>query len=227
MLKQAQTRLGASFTQLYGLTETVGGGTYLPAEDHDPARGRLRSCGKAYPGFEIKVVDGDGKTVETGAVGEILIRAAAVMKGYWNKPDATAKSVVDGWFYSGDAGYFDAEGYLYIHDRVKDMIVSGGENVYPAEVENAIFSHPAVADAAVIGVPDERWGEAVKAVVVLKPGAEADAAALIAHCRERIAGYKTPKSVDFIDALPRNPSGKVLRRELRKPYWEGKGRLVG
>ena len=132
----------------------------------------------------------------------------------------------DGWFATGDAGFFDEDGYLYIHDRVKDMIVSGGENVYPAEVENAISGHPAVADVAVIGVPDERWGEAVKAVVVTKPGAEADAAGIIAWARERIAGYKLPKSVDFIDTLPRNPTGKVLRRELRQPYWEGRDRQV-
>jgi fatty-acyl-CoA synthase len=125
------------------------------------------------------------------------------------------------------SGYFDEEGYLYIYDRVKDMIVSGGENVYPAEVENALFSHPAVADAAVIGVPDEKWGEAVKGIVVLKPGASATPDELIAHARARIAGYKTPKSIDFTDALPRNPSGKVLRRELRKPYWEGRERMVG
>ena len=150
------------------------------------------------------------------------------MKGYWNRPEATAEAIdAEGWFRSGDAGYFDADGYLYIHDRVKDMIVSGGENVYPAEVENALFSHPAVADAAVIGVPDERWGEAVKAVVVLKPGAVLDAAGLIAHCRERIAGYKTPKSIDEMSVLPRNPSGKVLRRELRDPYWQGRTRNVG
>lgn len=225
VLKRAQSRLGASFTQLYGLTETIGIGAYLSPEAH--AEGRLRSCGVPSPGVEIRIVL-DGKPAAIGEVGEIEIRSAGVMKGYWNRPEATAEAIdAEGWFRSGDAGYFDEAGYLYIHDRVKDMIVSGGENVYPAEVENALFSHPCVADAAVIGVPDERWGEAVKAVVVLKAGTEVDAAALIAHCRERIAGYKTPKSVDFITALPRNPSGKVLRRELRKPYWEGKGRLVG
>jgi acyl-CoA synthetase (AMP-forming)/AMP-acid ligase II len=225
VLKRAQARFGASLTQLYGLTETIGIGTYLSPEAH--AEGRLRSCGVPSPGVEVRVIV-DGRSAATGEVGEIEIRSGGVMKGYWNRPDATAEAIdADGWFRSGDAGYFDEAGYLYIHDRVKDMIVSGGENVYPAEVENALFSHPCVADAAVIGVPDERWGEAVKAVVVLKAGSEADAAALIAHCRERIAGYKTPKSVDFIAVLPRNPSGKVLRRELRKPYWEGKGRLVG
>jgi fatty-acyl-CoA synthase len=158
----------------------------------------------------------------------VQIRAKGVMKGYWNRPDATKEAICpEGWFSSGDAGYFDDEGYLYIYDRVKDMIVSGGENVYPAEVENALFSHPAVADAAVIGVPDDKWGEAVKGVVVLKPGATATAEDIIAHTRTRIAGYKAPKTIDFADTLPRNPSGKVLRRELRKPYWEGRERLVG
>jgi acyl-CoA synthetase (AMP-forming)/AMP-acid ligase II len=148
------------------------------------------------------------------------------MKGYWNKLDATRKSIVEDWFASGDAGFFDEDGYLYIHDRVKDMIVSGGENIYPAEVENAIFGHPAVADVAVIGVPDPRWGEAVKAIIVRKPGAEVVPEEIIGFARERIAGYKLPKSVDFADALPRNPSGKILRRELRQPYWEGRERQV-
>jgi fatty-acyl-CoA synthase len=148
------------------------------------------------------------------------------MKGYWNKPDATRAAVKEDWFHTGDAGYFDEEGYLYIHDRVKDMIVSGGENIYPAEVENALFGHPGVADAAVIGVPDDKWGEAVKAIVVKKEGSSPSPAEIIAWARERIAGYKLPKSVDFIDAIPRNPSGKVLRRELRLPYWVGRDRQV-
>src|SRR6185437_6189692 len=177
-------------------------------------------------GVEIRVVDGEGREVKTGDVGEIVIRGRNIMKGYWNKPDATQTSIREGWFASGDAGFFDADGYLYIHDRVKDMIVSGGENIYPAEVENALMGHPAIADVAVIGVPDARWGEAVKAIVVRKPGLEAVPAEIIAFARERIAGYKLPKSVDFIDALPRNPSGKVLRKDLRKPYWEGRERQV-
>jgi fatty-acyl-CoA synthase len=226
VLLTAKEMMGCEFLQLYGLTETTGGGAYLPPEDHDPARGKLRSCGMPYPGHEIRVVDSGGRALGTREVGEIQIKAPNVMKGYWNKDEATKKAVSEGWFATGDAGYFDEDGYLYIHDRVKDMIVSGGENVYPAEVENAISGHPAVADVAVIGVPDERWGEAVKAVVVKRPGAEADAAGIIAWARERIAGYKLPKSVDFIEALPRNPTGKVLRRELRQPYWEGRDRQV-
>jgi len=226
VLFRAKERFGCGFLQVYGLTETTGGGTFLLPEDHDPARGKLRSCGKPAPGHQIRIVDGEGRPLPHSEVGEIQIKSPNVMKGYWNKDEATRKAIVEDWFSTGDAGFFDADGYLYIHDRVKDMIVSGGENVYPAEVENAIFGHPAVADVAVIGVPDERWGEAVKACVVKKPGTQASAADIIAHARERIAGYKLPKSVDFIDALPRNPTGKVLRRELRKPYWEGRDRQV-
>ena len=149
------------------------------------------------------------------------------MKGYWNLPEATKRTLTaDGWLRTGDAGYLDEDGYVYVHDRVKDMIISGAENIYPAEVESAIFGHPAIAEVAVIGVPDDTWGEAVKAVVVLKPGQQATAEEIIAFARTRIAGYKAPRSVDFIAALPRNPSGKILKRELREPYWAGKDRRV-
>jgi fatty-acyl-CoA synthase len=227
LLAQAQaTFAGCGFTQLYGLTETVGAATALQPTDHVAEKGLLRSCGKPYPGIDVRTIDSAGRPTKPGEVGEIVIRGDVVMKGYWNKPDATAAAIRDGWFYTGDAGYFDSDGFLYIHDRVKDMIVSGGENIYPAEVENAVFGHPAVADVAVIGVPDDKWGEAVKAIVVLKPGASATATDVIAFARTRIAGYKVPKSVDFIAALPRNPSGKILRRELREPYWAGKQRRV-
>ena len=149
------------------------------------------------------------------------------MVGYWNLPEATRRTLTDdGWLRTGDAGYMDEDGYLFVHDRVKDMIISGGENIYPAEVESAIFGHPAVAEVAVIGVPDEKWGESVKAVVVLKEGQTATSDELIAFARTRIAGFKTPRSVEFIEALPRNPSGKILKRELREPYWAGKDRRV-
>jgi len=153
------------------------------------------------------------------------------MRGYWNNPSETALMRRVGpdsreWIYSGDLGYLDEDGYLFIHDRVKDMIISGGENIYPAEVESAVYGHPHVAEVAVIGVPDDRWGEAVKAVVALKPGAPRDPESIIAFARTRIAGFKAPKSIDFIDVLPRNPSGKILRRELRAPYWEGRTRQV-
>lgn len=221
------TRLfNCSFTQLYGLTETAGAGTALDGPSHEPSRGKLRSCGKPYPGIDVRVVDGEGKDVPQGAVGEIVIRSPTVMKGYWGNPEATAKAIVDGWFLTGDAGYFDEEGYLFIHDRVKDMIVSGGENIYPAEVENALMSHAEIADVAVIGVPDDKWGEAVKACVVLKPDSKLTADDVVTFCKSRIASYKCPKSVDFLAALPRNPSGKILRRELREPHWAGRERRV-
>lgn len=226
VLRQAQDTFGCDFVQLYGLTETTGSATHLPPHAHDPAKGKLRSCGIANPGTGIRIVDEKGHDVPTGAVGEILIKGATLMKGYWNKPTATSESINDGWFASGDAGYLDDEGYLYIHDRVKDMIVSGGENVYPAEVENALFGHPDIADVAVIGIPDERWGEAVKACVVLKPGVKTEAGDIIAFAKTRIAGFKVPKSIDFVTELPRNPSGKILRRELRAPYWEGRTRMI-
>jgi acyl-CoA synthetase (AMP-forming)/AMP-acid ligase II len=226
LLIQAQKTFACSFTQLYGMTESLGAGTYLSPEDHAPERGKLRSCGKAWPGFEVECRRDDGSVCEVGEVGEIAMRSTTIMKGYYNRPDATRDTVKNGWLYTGDAGFFDDEGYLYIHDRVKDMIVTGGENVYPAEVENAVFGHPDVADVAVIGVPDDKWGEAVKAIVVLKSGASADGAAIMAWAKERIAGYKAPKTVDFIAELPRNPSGKILRRELREPYWAGRDRRV-
>jgi len=148
------------------------------------------------------------------------------MMGYWNQPEATGRAIREGWFHTGDAGYLDADGYIYIYDRVKDLIISGGENIYPAEVESALFGHPAVADVAVIGVPDDKWGEAVKAMVVKRPGAEVSSDELIAYARERIAHYKAPRTVDFVDALPRTPTGKILKRELRKPFWAGRDRQV-
>src|SRR5260221_8281143 len=148
------------------------------------------------------------------------------MIGYWKLPDATRRALQGDWFLTGDAGYLDAKGYLYIYDRIKDMIISGGENIYPAEVESALFGHPAVADVAVIGVPDEQWGEVVKAIVVKKPGASLGSDELIGFARQRIAAYKVPRSVDFVAALPRNPSGKILKRELRKPYWASRARQI-
>jgi long-chain acyl-CoA synthetase len=221
----------ADFWQVYGLTETTAGVVFLPPEDHDvdgPNKHRLRSCGLPGPGVELRIVDTDTLTdVPTGEVGEVWIRSPQVMKGYWNMPEETAKAITsDGWFRSGDAGYLDADGYLYIHDRVKDMIVSGGENIYPAEVENVLMSHPAVADAAVIGVPDEKWGETPKAIIVKVPGAEVTEAELIEHCRSQLARFKCPTSVEWMDMLPRNPSGKILKKDLREPYWEGHDRRV-
>jgi acyl-CoA synthetase (AMP-forming)/AMP-acid ligase II len=226
LLREAMATFACAFAQVYGLTES-GIVTHLPPEDHDVAgTGRMRSCGKSLGNAQIKIVGEDGVELPRGQVGEIVACTPQLMKGYWRLPEATAASLRDGWLYTGDAGYFDEDGYLYIHDRVKDMIISGGENVYPAEVESALFGHPGVADVAAIGVPDERWGESVKAAVVRTPGVEVGEAELIAYARERIAHYKAPKSVDFVDALPRNPTGKILKRVLRAPYWEGRERQV-
>jgi acyl-CoA synthetase (AMP-forming)/AMP-acid ligase II len=226
LLRNARALFGCGFVHLYGLTECLGAATYLPPEMHRAELGKLRSCGRAYPGLKLKVVDGGGKDLAPGEVGEIIVSCDWIMRGYWRNDAATAATVRNGWLHTGDAGYLDADGYLYIHDRVKDMIVTGGENVYPAEVENALFGHPCIADVAVVGVPDEKWGEAVKAIVVLKKGSELDAAGILAFARERIAAYKLPKSIDVIDALPRNASGKVLRRELREQFWRGRSRRV-
>ena len=227
LLKQAMSIFKCGFQQVYGLTETTGAITLLPPEDHDPADARkLLSCGYAQAGVELRIVGDDRKDLSSGQVGEIAVRSPQVMRGYWKLPDATKRAIDGDWFLTGDAGYLDDKGYLFIYDRVKDMIVSGGENIYPAEIESALFGHPAVADVAVIGVPDERWGEAVKAVVVKKPGADLTAGELITWARDRIAGYKLPKSVDFIEALPRNPTGKILKRELRLPYWGDRVRQV-
>jgi long-chain acyl-CoA synthetase len=175
------------------------------------------------------VVDPDsGEDAEVGKVGELWTRSHQNMKGYWNNPEATEQAVTpDGWFKTGDAGYLDEEGFIFLHDRVKDMIVSGGENVYPAEVENVLMKHPEVADVAVIGVPDAKWGEAVKAVVVRAKDSEVTEQDLITFTREHLAGYKLPKSVDFAAELPRNPSGKLLKRELREPFWQGVERRIG
>jgi acyl-CoA synthetase (AMP-forming)/AMP-acid ligase II len=228
LLRECMDVFKCGFVQMYGLTETTGTVVALPPEDHTPEGSpRMRAAGKALPGCEIAILDADGHAVPTGEIGEIAIRGPSVMKGYWNLPQATAAAMPgDGWFKSGDAGYLDADGYLYVHDRMKDMIISGGENVYPAEVENAIYGHPAVAEVAVIGVPSDKWGEEVKAIVACKPGQTVDADEIIAWARERIAAFKAPKSVEFIDLLPRNASGKILRRTLREPYWAGRDRQV-
>ncbi len=219
----------ARFVQVYGLTETTGAVVQLDSEDHDPENrpDLLRSAGKPYPWVELRVVGADGQDVGPGEIGEIWIKGVQVMLGYWNNPTETGRAITDdGWFRSGDAGYLDADGYLFLHDRVKDMIVSGGENVYPAEVENAVMGCPGVADVAVIGVPDDTWGEAVKAIVVKQADADVSADQVIAWAREHIAGFKVPKSVDFVDELPRNPSGKILKKDLRAPYWEGRERQI-
>jgi acyl-CoA synthetase (AMP-forming)/AMP-acid ligase II len=218
----------ALFCQQYGMTETTGTICILPPEDHDPeGNERMRGIGIPLPGVEMKIVDADRKELPPGEIGEIATRSSLNMLHYYGQPEKTAETVDDdGWLYTGDAAIMDEDGYFYIKDRIKDMIISGAENIYPAEVENAIFGHPQVNEVAVIGIPDEKWGEAVKAVVSPKPGVENDTDSVIAWARERIAAFKAPKSVDVIAELPRNASGKILRRELRAPYWEGHDRGV-
>jgi acyl-CoA synthetase (AMP-forming)/AMP-acid ligase II len=218
--------MNCDFYQVYGLTETTGAITLLSPEDHSIERGKLRSCGKPIPGVEIKIVDENKNEVPTGEVGEIITKSDLNMKGYWNNDKATSEAFNNSWFYSGDLGYLDKDGFLFIHDRLKDMIVSGGENIYPAEVENALMSNSLILDAAVVGIPDEKWGESTKAFVVFKKEGEINEEEIINYTKTKIASYKCPKSINFISELPRNPSGKVLRRELRAPFWEGKDREV-
>jgi long-chain acyl-CoA synthetase len=217
--------------QVYGMTEAAPVITVLSPADHRSGGQLLRSAGRAIVGVALSIRDAGGHELPAGEPGEVCARGGNYMLGYWNKPDATAQAFAGGWYHSGDAGYIDDDGYLFLVDRVKDMIVTGGENVYSAEVENALAGHPAVLQVAIIGVPSEQWGEAVHAVVVLRPGFEPGddlAAELIAHAHQRIAGYKSPKAVTFrTDPLPLSGAMKVLKRELRAPYWEGQDRNVG
>ena len=215
----------AAFTQAYGMTELSPTATMLTGEEHREGR-HLRSVGRAAAHAEVRVVDDHGREVPRGTVGEIVARGANVMLGYWDRPEETAEALRDGWMRTGDAGHMDGDGYVHLVDRLKDMIIVGGSNVYSAEVENALGAHPAVAACAVIGVPDAVWGERVHAVVVTKPGRTAGADELRAHCETLIAGYKAPRSFEFVDALPMAPTGKVLKRELRKPHWEGMDRQI-
>lgn len=231
VLMASMATLKCPHIQVFGMTETTGAITELSPEDHDPDGPRahlLRSAGKPYPWVEMKIVDVEtGADLAAGEVGELWTRSSQNMVGYWNKPEETARTITDdGWLKTGDAGYLDDEGFLFLTDRVKDMIVSGGENVYPAEVENALASHPSIAEVAVIGVPSDKWGETVKAVVVLRPDVDATEAELIAHAKGLLAGYKCPTSVDFVAVLPRNPTGKVLKKDLREPYWAGRARRI-
>jgi long-chain acyl-CoA synthetase len=231
LLAQAVRVLGCKFAQGYGLTETTGIAVLLPPEDHDPDGAnahRLRAAGRPVHGMEAKiVVPGEDREAPVGEIGEIWLRGANVMKGYFNNPEETAKAITpDGWFKTGDAGRMDADGYIYIEDRVKDMIVSGGENIYPFEIEAKLLEHPAIQDVAVIGVPHERWGETPKAMVVLAEGRQLTEQEVIDFAKQHLASYKCPTSVDFLDELPRSPTGKILKKELRKPFWEGRERLV-
>ena len=216
------------FVQGFGMTE-MGAHTFLEAKHHRPGADpeKMKSVGQPCYGYEIMIVDPEGNEVPRRTLGEIVGRGDNMMVGYWNRPEETARALKDGWMWSGDAGFMDEEGFVYITDRYKDMIVSGGENVYSIEVENVVSRHPSVIECAVIGVPDETWGERVHAIVVLKPGETLDLDGLAAHCRAEIAGYKTPRSLQLLDQpLPRSAAGKVLKTELRAPWWGGRERKV-
>jgi long-chain acyl-CoA synthetase len=213
--------------QGYGMTESSAVLTALGPDEHRAGGPRLRSAGRPLPGIVLSIQGPGGETLPQGETGEVCARAGNFMREYWKQPEATAEAFRDGWYHSGDAGYLDPDGYLFLVDRVKDMIVTGGENVYSVEVENAIASHPAVAQVAVIGIPSEAWGEAVHAIVVLRPDASATETEIIGYAREWIAGYKVPKSVELrVEALPLSGAMKVLKRELRDPYWAGRDRTV-
>ena len=231
VLRRAMDVFQCQFVQMYGMTETTGTVVNLSPEDHRRAlAGKpelLRSCGRPSVGVQIKVVDSGGHEVASGEVGEIWVKSETNMLHYYKLPQATADNLTDGWIHTGDAGYLDAEGYLYLKDRMKDMVVSGGENIYPVEVENALARHRAVADVAVIGVPDEQFGEALLAFVVTKPGLSLDLNEMIDFCRDEIAGYKIPRQLEIVEELPRNPSGKLLKKVLREPYWRERGRDIG
>jgi acyl-CoA synthetase (AMP-forming)/AMP-acid ligase II len=219
LLRQSLDVFGCELVQLYGLTETGNCAVCLPPAEHIAGSPRMRAAGRAMPGVSIKVVDSTGHEVPSGTVGEICVRTPAVMLEYWGMKEATEEALVDGWLHTGDAGHLDSDGYVFISDRIKDTIIVAGENVYPAEVENALCKHPAVAEAAVIGVPDERWGEAIHAFVALRPGQQATPRELMLSLKGVIADFKVPTRYAFIDRVPRNPSGKILRRILRDQFW--------
>jgi long-chain acyl-CoA synthetase len=234
VLERAQRLLPqVRFVQVYGMTELAPTITVLPAQLHSPeglARGKLRSGGLPVAGVQVRIVGTDGQELPRGEVGEIIVKGPGVMLGYWGKPQETAQAIARapnvGWMHTGDGGCMDHEGFVYVVDRVKDMIISGGENVYSTEVEQVVAQHPAVAACAVIGVPDEQWGERVHAVVVLKAGQQATAHEIREHCKPLIGGYKCPRSVEFVAALPTTGAGKVLKRVLREPHWKGRERQV-
>jgi len=230
-LREAIAVFGPVMTGVYGQMEAFASISFLHPEEHfrDGAvaeDARLTSCGRPSPLVRVTIQDADNRPVPTGETGEICVTGDLLMKGYYQAADKTAETIIDGWLHTGDIGHLDAEGFLHITDRKKDMIITGGFNVFPSEVEQVIWAHPAVQDCAVIGVPDEKWGEAVKAVVELKPGAQVDADTLIGLCKEQLGSVKAPKSVDFLANLPRSPNGKVLKKDIRAPYWAGSGRSI-
>ena len=229
--QEALRAFGPIFVQLFGQGECPMCITSLHKEEHmtggDPVKERrLASAGRETTGVRVRVVDDDDHDVPAGEHGEIVVRGDLVMRGYWNNPEATAETLRDGWHHTGDIGFLDKDGYLYITDRKKDMIISGGSNIYPREIEEVICAHPSVLEVSVLGVPDEKWGESVKALVVTRPGMSVSEAEIIEHCRRGLASYKKPSSVEFLEALPKNAYGKILKRELREPYWRGHMRRV-
>jgi acyl-CoA synthetase (AMP-forming)/AMP-acid ligase II len=227
LIKRAIAAMPCQFMQFYGSTEAGGATSILRPDEHDlENEAKLQSCGRPLPLIEFRIVDHDGHEVPDGEPGELLIRQPSITKGYWAQPEVTSSVLADGWYRSGDIARRDGEGLYYIVDRVKDMIVSGGENIYSAEIENVLSTHPSVAGVAVIGVPDSRWGEAVKALVIVKEGSEGSEAGLLSYCRERLAAYKVPKSVDFVDSFPLVPSGKISKKDLRARYWVGQVRNI-
>ena len=228
LIKRAIASMPCRFMQFYGSTEAGGATSILRPEEHDlENESRLQSCGRPLPLVEFRIVDAAGADVPEGEAGELLIRQPSITPGYWKQPEATAAVMENGWYRSGDIARRDEAGLYYIVDRAKDMIVSGGENIYSAEVENALSTHPGVASVAVIGVPDPRWGEAVMACVIRNSDASLEEAELLAHARERLAGYKVPKKITFMDSFPLIPSGKISKRDLRAQFWSGEGRMVG
>jgi long-chain acyl-CoA synthetase len=226
LLTESLPVFDCDFAQIYGLTETGNTAVCLPPADHVPGSPRLRAAGRPYPGVDCAIIDEAGRSLGPGEIGEVCLRTPARMVEYWGLPEATAATLVDGWIHTGDAGYRDEDGYVFIHDRLKDMIIVGGENVYPNEIENVLTKHPGVADAAVIGVPDEKFGEAVHAFVAPRDGVEVRRRDLLLFCQDRLAGFKIPSRFELVEKVPRNPSGKILRRELRARFWSTKDRGV-
>lgn len=226
LLEQCLDRIGCEFAQIYGLTESGNTAVCLPSAEHVLGGPRMAAAGRPYPGFALEIRNDDGEVLPAGKIGEVWIRTPAHMVEYWGLPEATARTLVGGWLRSGDAGYLDADGFLFICDRIKDAVIVSGENVYPAEIENVLAKHEAVIEAAVIGIPDQRWGEALHAFVVLAPGAKASVRDLVQFLSGRIADFKIPASYAYVDNLPRNASGKILRRELRDTFWQDKARKV-
>jgi acyl-CoA synthetase (AMP-forming)/AMP-acid ligase II len=226
LLERCIATFDCDFAQIYGLSESGNTAVCLPPSEHVPGGPRMQAAGHPYPGVDVRIIDGDGTPLPNGQAGEVCLRTPAAMLEYWGLPDATAATLVDGWLHTGDAGYLDDDGFLFIRDRIKDTIIVAGENVYPAEIENAVSAHPAVLEAAAVGVPHEHWGEVVHCFVVPRQGETVTTRELVAFLRGRIADFKIPSGFELIDALPRNPSGKILRRELRERFWQHLDRRV-